>query len=126
MSTVAEVVEMYMKLRDIKDRTAQRHKDEMAMIKGKMRKIEDMLAAHLTKNGATSMATTAGTPYFTTERRAKVDDWDEMLEYVRQNEAWGALERRVSKQFVEAHIEATGEPPPGVSYEETKILRVKR
>jgi hypothetical protein len=45
-----------------------------------------------------------------------VADWDAMLSFVKENEAYDLFEKRVSKVAVRGYIEQTKTVPPGVNY----------
>ncbi|MEI2420997.1 hypothetical protein V6O07_12050, partial [Arthrospira platensis SPKY2] len=47
---------------------------------------------------------------------ANVEDWDAVLRFIREQEAYDMLEKRVSKMAVRSYIEATKAVPPGVRY----------
>ena len=62
------------------------------------------------------METKHGTAFLTTTDFATVADWDAMLTFVRENDAYDMLEKRVSKTAVRGYIEQTKTVPPGVNY----------
>ena len=43
-------------------------------------------------------------------------DWDAVLGFIRENEAFDMLEKRISKIAVRGYIEANKAVPPGVNY----------
>jgi hypothetical protein len=45
-----------------------------------------------------------------------VGDWDHVLDFIRTNEAYDMLEKRVSKMAVRGYIEQTKAVPPGINY----------
>ncbi len=114
--TVDQVVAGYITLRQQKQ-TIEREADEkVAAIKGKMAKIESWLLEQANAQGVTSFKTNHGTAFVTTTDFANVADWDAVLTYVKENEAFDLLERRVSKTAVRGYIEARGAVPSGVNY----------
>lgn len=111
-----DVVAAFMKLRADKDRIELKAKAEVALLKESMNKIEVWLLSEMEKQGLTSVKTKAGTAFKTMSDFASVADFDALLEFVRDNDAWHLLERRVKKEAVKSYIE-NGEPvPPGVNY----------
>ena len=79
-------------------------------------KLEAWLKAEMDANGETSKKTASGTAFITTTDFANVADWDAVLSYIKDNEAWDMLERRVSKRAVRGYIEANKTVPSGVNY----------
>jgi len=47
---------------------------------------------------------------------ADVADWDAVLGFIRENDAYDMLEKRISKVAVRGYIDATKAVPPGVNY----------
>jgi len=45
-----------------------------------------------------------------------VADWDSTLNFIRENEAYDMLEKRISKIAVRSYIEQNKAVPPGVNY----------
>ncbi len=114
--TVEQVVGTYMKLRRKKEAVEQQVKDEVADIKAKMTKLESWLMQKADEDGVTSFKTAAGTAFITTTDFANVADWDAVLNFIKENEAFDMLEKRVSKSAVKALLDETGEVPPGITY----------
>ena len=64
--------------------------------------------------------------FFQTKDSVKVDDWDEVLAYIREHEAYYLLNHAVGKQAVKEFIEANKSAPPGVEYTSFKDLAWRR
>jgi hypothetical protein len=47
---------------------------------------------------------------------ANVADWDAVLTFVRENDAYDMFEKRISKTAVRGYIDQTKAVPPGVNY----------
>jgi hypothetical protein len=114
--TVEQVVETYLKLRRKKEAVENETKDRVADIKAKMTKLESWLMQKADEDGVTSFKTTAGTAFVTTTDFANVADWDAVLTFIKENDAFDMLEKRVSKTAVRAHMDETGDVPPGITY----------
>ena len=67
-------------------------------------------------NGETSKKTDSGTAFITTTDFAQVADWDAILGFIKKNEAWGMLEKRVAKNAIRGYIDEHKEVPNGVNY----------
>lgn len=113
---IDDVVATYMKLRSQKDAIEAEVKDNVAVIKSKMEKLEAWIKDQADQQGVTSFKTKHGTAFLTTTDYAQVGDWDAVLNFIRDNEAFDMLEKRVSKIAVRGYIEHTKSVPPGVNY----------
>ena len=114
--TVDAVIKKYMKLRSQKEAVEAEVKERINQIKADMTKLEAFLKAKMDADGLTSFKSEHGTAFLTTTDFANVDDWDAVLRFIREEDAYDMLERRVSKTAVRGYIEANKEVPPGVKY----------
>jgi hypothetical protein len=95
--TVDEVIAAYVKLRTKKDAIEAEAKDRVKGVKEKLEQLEAWLKEKADEQGVTSFKTKHGTAFLTTTDYANVGDWDAVLEFVRENEAFDMLEKRISK-----------------------------
>jgi hypothetical protein len=124
--TVDAVIKKYMKLREKKALVEATIKEELDKIKADMTKLEAFLKAKLDADGLTSFKTEYGTAFLTTTDFANVDDWDAVLRFIREEEAYDMLEKRVSKTAVRGYIEANKEVPPGIKYGTKLDINVRK
>jgi hypothetical protein len=123
---IDEVVRGYIALRDKKNEMKKRHVEELRPINEKMEVIEGWLQRDLMARGVQSEKTGSGTAYLSTVTNATVRDRDDFLKFVREHEMWDLIENRVSKSVVSDYLEETGEIIPGVNYEKTQVVRIRR
>ncbi len=116
MPNVDEVIAAYMKLRSKKEAIEAQVKDEVKTLKNKMEKLEAWIKEQADAQGVTSFKTKHGTAFLTTTDYANVADWDAVLDFIRDNEAFDMLEKRISKIAVRGYIEQNKAVPPGVNY----------
>jgi hypothetical protein len=116
MTTINDAVAAYMKLRSQKDAIEASVKEDITKIKTKMDKLEAWLKSEMDKQGLTSVKSKFGTAFLTTTDYANVESWDATLKFIRDNEAYDMLEKRVSKTAVRGYIEQNKVVPPGVNY----------
>jgi hypothetical protein len=114
--TVEHVVGTYMKLRRKKEALEAETKAGLDEIKVKMGKLEAWLMQKADDEGVTSFKTDSGTAFVTTTDFANVADWDAVLTFIKDNEAFDMLEKRVSKTAVRGYMDANGSVPPGITY----------
>ena len=81
-----------------------------------MAKLEMWIQTKSDETGVKSFKTDEGTAFMTTSDYASVADWDSVLEFVRQNEAWDMLTRGVNKTAIRSYIDETQAIPPGVNF----------
>jgi len=125
-TTVGQVIETYIKLRSLKEQIDNKAKEETKEIKLKLIKLESWLQAKADEDGVKSFATDYGTAFLTTTDIAGVADWDAVLQFIKDNDAWDMLERRVSKAAVRGYIDANGAVPSGVNFGSRVTLNVRR
>jgi hypothetical protein len=122
----------YVELRDRRSVLKKQYEQDDASLKVIMEKIEDRLREMLTDMGANSANTAHGTVYKTYKEFANVADWDMVLNFIRDNERWDMLERRISKTAVKDIMHQTPEgtylnpPPPGVNFSRTEVVQIRR
>lgn len=119
-------VSSYIKLRDLKEQLKKKHTNELAPINDAMDKLEAKLLEVFAQQGLQNIKTTAGTAYRAERTSISPADWDTFLEWVRQNDAWSCLERRVAKTAVEEILEQTGSLPPGLNRRSEFVVNVRR
>lgn len=124
--TIDQAVETYIKLRSQKEAVEAETKDRVKDIKDKMEKLEAWIMQQADAAGVTSFKTPHGTAFLTTSDFAGVSDWDAVLDYIKKNDAFDLLERRVSKAAVRAHMDANGEVPAGVSFGTKVSVNVRK
>lgn len=124
--TVDEVVKGYIKLRDKKNELKKEQAEELKPLSEKMQLLENWLLRDLQTRKVESQKTAEGTAYITTLAAATVKDRDAFFDFVKENNMWDLLENRVSKSVVRDYLEDTGEVVPGVNYQETVAVRIRR
>jgi len=113
---IGDVIRTYMKLREQKSTIEAEVKERVSELKAKMEKLEAYLKTQMDAQGLTSFKSDFGTAFLTTTDYANVADWDAVLGFIRDNEAFDMLEKRVSKVAVRGYIEQTKAVPPGITY----------
>ena len=114
--TVEQVVDTYIKLRSQKTAIENEAKEQVVDIKTKLLKLEAWIRAKSDETGVKSFKTDAGTAFLTTSDFASVADWDQVLAFIKENEAWDMLTKGVSKIAVRGYIDANKSVPHGVTF----------
>lgn len=126
MANVDQAIAAYMKLRAKKEAVEAQVKEEVKLIKDKMTKLEAFIKLAAEEQGVTSFKTPHGTAFLTTKDFARVADWDATLDFIRENEAYDMLEKRVSKLAVTAWMKEHNEVPPGINYGTSVEVNVRK
>tara|TARA_R100001463_G_scaffold8431_6_gene25838 strand:+ start:843 stop:1247 length:405 start_codon:yes stop_codon:yes gene_type:complete len=114
--TVDQVIEAYLKYRNKKEALEAQIKEQVKELKDKMAKLEAWIKTKADAEGVTSFKTAHGTAFVTTNDYANVADWDAVLAFIKENDAYDILEKRVSKNAVRGYIDQQKAVPSGVNY----------
>ena len=115
-----------MKLRHQKESIENEAKAQVKDIKENMTKLEAWIKEKADADGVTSFKTKHGTAFLTTNDFARVADWDAMLEFIQENEAYDLLEKRGSKVAVRGYIDMNKAVPAGVTYGTRVDINVRK
>lgn len=124
--SVEALVERYIRMRDTKDRLKKAYAKKIAPLEDAMGQIEGLLLRMFEDTGIDSAKCGSGTAYKSRRCSATVADWDAALRHIIAKQAWSMLEKRVSKDAVEAYKEEYGDLPPGVNWREELVVNVRR
>ena len=120
-----KIVQQYIELRD----RIQAEKDEcekrIAPMKAAMEKIEGLMSGLLERSGLSSMSTPAGTVVRSKWTKTVIQDWDALTKYIKDNDRFDLLERRVAKVNALDVINEDGELP-GVGVETGFNVQIRR
>lgn len=113
---IDDAIAAYIKLRERKAQIKAEAEAKASEITAKLDKLEGWIKERADENGVTSFKTKHGTAFLTTVDFATVADWDAMLAFVKEHDAYDMFEKRVSKTAVRGYIDQTKAVPPGVNY----------
>lgn len=121
------VTRAHINIRDERSRLRKEWEAVDGTLKESQVKLENVLLDHLTKTNSESVRTEAGTFYRQEEVIPNAADWNAFYDWIRDNNAFDALERRIKKTFVTEYMDANdGALPPGVSTFRQFVVRVRR
>jgi N12 class adenine-specific DNA methylase len=123
--TPAEMVEMYIKLRDHKKAAEKAFKESLERTEQGMEKLEGMMLKHLDDTGANNIACDAGTVYRNMQLNVTVEDKQEFLNWLQQSGEWEALDLKANKTYVRQAME-DGDLVPGVRHSSIFTVGVRR
>lgn len=126
MPNIDHAVSGYIRLRDMKKEMEARHKEELAPIKDKMNKLEVWLLKQLQDQGADNIKTPHGTTYLSRRVSVRAEDKQAFMDYIKEQDMFGLLEVRPSKEAVTEFMESTGDLPPGITTTTDLTANVRR
>ena len=112
--TLNDVIAAYLKLRTAKEELVKKHKEELAPLNEAMLKCQLWVHQQLQSQGQQNTRTEAGSAFLQTDTSVTVESWDDTIAWIKENDAWDFLEKRVSKSVVQDYLEAANAIPPGV------------
>ena len=123
---ITTLVERYIAARDMKTKLDAKHKAKIEPLVLAMEKTEAAILDFFNKHNMDSAKCAAGTAYKASRTSATVADMDAFLGFVKENEAWHFLERRVTKTAVDEFVAQNNDLPPGINYTRMAALNVRR
>lgn len=116
-----KLIETYVKLRDKKKAVQDQHKAEIEPLDEGLMKIEAKLMQLMSDSGVEKLGGAAGTAFTKVNTSVTVGDWDQVVGYVREHDAYDILERRVSKTAAMERGDV-----PGLTLNQVKVVQVRR
>lgn len=124
---INKLTSVHLKIRDARSDLKRKFEEEDRKLKIKQERIENEMLRFLQDSNTGSVRTESGTFYRQEEITPTGSDWDAFYRWVRENDAFDALERRIKKTFVKEYMEThEGGIPPGVSVYREYVVRVRR
>jgi hypothetical protein len=121
-----DLIEKYVVAREKKSELTAAYKEKVAKIDNVLEKIEAVILTQFTQMGTDSVKTPHGTAYKSTKTSYQVADWDATLDFIKANELWHILERRVAKAGVDAYKEENGDILPGLNARTEVTINIRR
>ena len=124
-ANVEELVKNYIDLRETKKRMEAVLEEKLKTVTERMESIEIELLHFFNSTGQTSAKTKYGTPYTTTVRNVSVSDSNEFFKFVKDNDAFDLVQKRVVSTVFDQYIE-DGAVIPGVNVESRVRVKIKK
>lgn len=125
--TFAKLAKVYIKMRDTKTELKRAYDEQEQKLKAKMTVVETEMLKMLNAMDTNSVRTDFGTIIRQEEVMPSCSDWGALYDWIKENDAFDALERRVKKTFVKEYMEShEGAVPPGVNVIREYVVRVRR
>jgi len=121
MTDTNTLISYYIQLRDRKKEMQTRHKEELEPIEGGLMKLEGMMQERLNDMGVEKMGGDTGTVFTKVNTSITVEDWESVLGYIKSNDAFDILDRRVNKTAAQERGDV-----PGLRTSQIKTIQVRR
>jgi predicted HicB family RNase H-like nuclease len=119
--------QVYLKIRDAREKLSKEYEAADKELREQLELVESQLLDICKRVGAESIRTPAGTVMRRVATRYWTNDWDTMYNFIKENDAVGLLERRISqtnmKQFLDENPDLF---PPGMLIDSTYKITVRR
>jgi hypothetical protein len=124
---LAQLSATYIKIREAKLARKHAWEAEEEEFDKKLATIEGFMLGHLNTHGMDSVKTTGGTFYKQIEIKPNIVDDAAFFAWIKENDAFDALQRRVAvgfvKEFMETHEDGL---PPGIAVSRESVVRVRK
>lgn len=123
---VDKLVKAHLAIRNKRKELSATFDKEDKDLKEKQELLENQMLKLMAAQNVDNMKTSAGTMYRQEQVKPAASDWDAFYKWIKDNDAFDALERRIKATFIKDHMEENdGELPPGVSVYRQYVARVR-
>jgi hypothetical protein len=118
---------IYIKMRDAKDKLTADYKQQYADLEEQMTVLEAEMLEICKNMNADSIRTKAGTIIRSVKSRYWTNDWDSMYHFIKENDAYGLLEKRLHQTHMKEFLsENPNLLPMGLNVESEYTVVVRR
>lgn len=121
-----QLVDVYRQLRDRKKLLTDNLKAQLAPYNEAMDRLEVTILDALNRAGVESIRTKSGTAFKTTRSGYTVNDPAVFREWLESHQRFDLLETRVSKEAIEAMVQAGETLPPGIKISSEVIVNIRK
>ena len=122
-----QLVKVYIKIRDAKERMVKQHEEELAVLEQQLDTVEQELLAICKATGQDGGKTESGSFTRTVKTRYWTSDWDSMYQFIKDHDAPELLERRIHQgNFKEFLQENPDTMPQGMNVDARYSITVRR
>ena len=118
---------IYIKMRDAKDKLTADYKQQYADLEEQMTVLELEMLEICKNMNADSIRTKAGTIVRSVKSRYWTNDWDSMYQFIKENDAYGLLEKRLHQTHMKEFLSENPDLlPMGLNVESEYTVVVRR
>lgn len=123
---IGELVEIYQSISAERRKLKREFEDADQKLKGDEESIELAILKFLQDSNINSVRTDFGTAYRQEDIIPTCADWNVFYDWVRKNDAFDALEKRIKKTYVKEMMENNQPLPDGVNVIRKNVVRIRR
>jgi hypothetical protein len=123
---IGEMVELQQAIKSARSEAKREWEASDNALKADEQRVEMAILKFLMDNNIKSVRTDFGTAFQFEDVIPTCSDWNAFYDWVRDNGAFDALEKRIKKTYVKEMLDATGELPAGVSIIRENVVRVRK
>lgn len=124
--TAEQVIAAFVLIRDQRSQLKQVYEAADDKLKEKAEKLKAWLNAQMNAIGTTQLKGSEGTAYRELKRRFNGSDWGLIWAYIKENDRFDMLQKRLGEKALNDFLEETGELPPGVSVHQEYDVVIRR
>lgn len=126
-ATLAQLTKVYIKMRDAKERVEEECSKKVADIEAQMEIIEAEMLETCKQFNADSIRTPYGTIVRSVKSRYWTSDWDSMYRFIKEQSAFGLLEKRIHQTHMKEFLSENPDLLPiGLNVESAYTVVVRR
>ena len=121
------LVTAYRNIRDKKQELNRAHDEVIKDLDEKLERLKGVMLAELNDNNGEGIRTAAGTFFRKLEVIPTGQDWEAFYDWIKEHDAFDALERRIKRTFISKYMDDNdGAIPPGVNVFRRYTVEVRK
>jgi hypothetical protein len=121
------LAKVYLKIRDAKDALTSQYKSDVATLDEQMSVLEQEMLETCKGMNASSIRTPHGTIVRSVKSRYWTNDWDSMYQFIKENDAFALLEKRLHQTHMKDFLSENPDVQPiGLNVENEYTVVVRR
>ena len=122
-----KLVTAYRNIRDKKQELNRAHDEVIKDLDEKLERLKGVMLSELNSNNGEGIRTAAGTFFRKLEVIPTGQDWEAFYDWIKENDAFDALERRIKRTFISKYMDDNdGAIPPGVNVFRRYTVEVRK
>lgn len=121
-----QLIEKFVQVRDKRAEIKQEYEAKDEKYRAAQEMIKRELLKHMESVNSTQLKGDAGTAYRNLVRRFGAADWNQVWGFIKENDRFDMLEKRLGQKAMADYLDETGEMPPGVNLHQEYDVTIRR